>query len=238
MNPAQTWLRFLVVLGVALILLSLLVLPWIRFPDPVLWSERLSTFLSDPQIQNALDNTPMLREWLGIPVQVTPGSLDQLVKSPELKPILTIAGAQRRLTGWDLWRLPQGPTIWLRISLVSILGLVGVALVWLVLSVVPAARPHLNAFSLVLAIAAAIGLCALLWHLPTIDTFGAQNDFSLLYACFLAGTGAGSGIWVAMIGLLLTAVASGLAWRTPTDSVAQLELDDRMQPQPDYISGW
>jgi hypothetical protein len=76
----------------------------------------------------------------------------------------------------------------------------------------------------VLGVAAVVLILPLLWNVPDIDTFGFRSDLGIGVVCWLAGSRPGTGIYVAMLGLLIVACAAAMG--SLVEPVAQQAQQD------------
>jgi hypothetical protein len=193
------------ILGAICVTLSLFLLPWVSSLSPEAANAQIDHMLSDARFRVLLDNSqiPELQQLR------TVEDIYQLFKTPSLQQLLALLRDHPHLTAWDLWR--NAPRLdaglrWLLLMtlLFSLAAVVGILVAW--------GNQRGNegkTMAMICGGATALSLISLLWYVPTIDTFGLTSDFGVTCLCWLFGSHAGSGIWVAILGLgLLTASAA------------------------------
>jgi len=183
----------MVAIGAVAILGSVFFAPWIHFIHRDASLTRIVQGVSDPLIQNSIK------------------ALNRLVTLPASPPIRNLADTRKNLTGWALWRAaPVMPGLlrW-SIALAAVLACAGLA--WAALAWFGAAGGEwLTWVSLAYAMMAGVLFLALVGHVPTLETFGVQDDFGVVWACLLTSTQMGPGIWLALFGLVMIAIGGGM----------------------------
>lgn len=202
--------RVVIALGVVCVLASLLLLPWITFLDAGQADRRLVELLTDPNLQSVIEKMPpQMREQIGLHWPPSSADIRATFRAPDLQGLIDVTRQQHRLSGWYLWRSDLQASRLLRLGLV-LAGVAGLlAAIWLAVSGISSAEQVVRIGALAIAIGSSIALLLLLWQIPSIDTFGLRDKLGVLLICTLAGSRAGPGIWVALIGLLF--LAGGLA---------------------------
>lgn len=202
--------RVVIALGAVCVLASLLLLPWITFLDAGQADRRLVELLTDPHLQSVIEKMPpQMREQLGLHWPPSSADIRATFRAPDLQGLIDVTRQQHWLSGWNLWRSDLQASRLLRLGLV-LAGVAGLlAAIWMVVSGISSAGQVVRTGALTIAIGSSIALLLLLWQIPSIDTFGLRDKLGVLLICALAGSRAGPGIWVALIGLLL--LAGGLA---------------------------
>lgn len=206
--PTRLW-RFLRIGGALSILLSVLVLPWVGFADPVVVDRQVEQFLSNMRIQDVLDRAPPLRRLLGIQRLQTTADLGQLFTSPALQETFALARGGD-ISGWVLIRGAPRMNNYLRFALILSVLLAAVSGFLSMLALIAGLRFLSKVGTVLCSCGAVLLFLWMLWYLPAIDTFGMRGDFGLALVCLLVGSRTGFGAWLALVGLLAVALGGGV----------------------------
>lgn len=209
------WARkVLPLVGTVIVLVSFLVLPWLRFGD---WTENLRWIDEGTGLQEIVDVAPDLLTWAGCESALSVSScLAEGFDRAGLGWLRERAEQGAYLTGLSLILSPPPSSLWLRVTLFLVLAAGILALVWS-LNSLGALMPGIHT---VLVIAGAVStLMALLFLIgqsPVIDNLGVRGNFQLNLLLLLGGARPGAGVWGAMLGLALIGLGAlaeaGMGW--------------------------
>jgi hypothetical protein len=222
----NTFAKAAIALGSLCVLVSLLLLPWITFLDPQTADQRLAELLADPRVQSVIDKMPaQMRAQVGLQWPPSSADIRTAFRAPELQGLIDATRQQRWLSGWTLWRSDLQASRLLRLSLLSA-GVVAIlAVIWLAVSGISSAGRAVRISAMAIAVGSGITLLLLLWQVPSVDTFGLRDNLGVLLICTLAGSRAGPGIWVALVGLVLLTAGFSIASVLVKDEEAIGETD-------------
>ena len=195
-EPPPAWQRkVLPLVGAALVLLSFLVLPWVRFVPP---PDRLEV----AGWQQIVGTASGFLQYLGLPTPPTQWpELGQALSRPELSWLQEQIGTDVAWTGLDLVTKVAPMTIVLRVTLWLLLAVGVVTFVWSLISLAELGLEINKLMTTLCGVAAGLALLALLWYLPSVDSFGLRDDFWLSLFLLVKGARTGIGVWCALIGL-------------------------------------
>jgi hypothetical protein len=88
--------------------------------------------------------------------------------------------------------------------------LAAVTVIWVAFTLVSRLGRVSRTGTLFYSVGALLVFLLVLWYVPTVDTFGLRDDFGVALVCLLTGSHTGSGIWMALLGLLMIVVAGGI----------------------------
>jgi len=203
-------LKIITVAGAGVIIVSIFLLPWVNFLDAKASDQQIAQFLSDARIRDLLEQVPQLRQLLGIQRLATLEDVRHLFTNPELQKVFTLAPERQRLSGWALWHEVPRVNVFLRWSLLLAMILAAATVIWALFTLISRLGRVSRIGTLLYSVGALLVFLLVLWYVPTVDTFGLRDDFGLALVCLLTGSRTGSGIWVALLGLLMIAVAGGI----------------------------
>lgn len=209
------WARkALPLVGTVIVLVSFLVLPWLRFGN---WSENLRWIDEGTGLQGVVDVAPDLLTWVGCE---SASSVSRcLVKGFDragLSWLRERAEQGAYLTGLSLILCPPPNSLWLRVSLLLVLGAGILALVWS-LNSLGGLVPEIHTILVIVgAVSALIALLVLAGQSPVVDNLGVRSNFQLNLLLLLGGARPGVGVWGAMLGLMLIGLGAlaeaGMGW--------------------------
>jgi len=210
------WVRkVLPLVGTAIVLISFLVLPWLRFGD---WIENLRWIDEGTGLQKIVDVAPDLLTWVGCESSSSSAS-SCLVESFDRSGLSWLRERAERgayLTGLSLILSPPPSSLWLRVTLSLVLAAGIFALAWNLSSLgTPMPRKH-TALAMAAGVSALMAFLFLIRQSPVVDNLGVRSDFQLNLLLFLGGARPGVGVWGAMLGLMLIGLGAlaeaGMGW--------------------------
>jgi len=200
--------------GVVIVLISFLVLPWLRFGN---WSENLRWIDEGTGLQEVVDVVPDLLTWAGCEsVSSVSSCLVEDFDRAGLSWLQKRAEQGAYLTGLSLILSPPPSSLWLRVSLFLVVGAGILALVWS-LNSLGGLVPRIHTVLVIVGVVSAlIALLVLAGQLPVVDNLGVRSDFQLNLLLLLSGARAGAGVWGAMLGQALIGLGAlaeaGMGW--------------------------
>lgn len=193
-------------LGSIGLLATFLWMPWIVFLDAQMAQEQARAFLSNTQIRVLFEQAPQLQQWLGIAKLENLQDVRKLFSDSEIRALFDLGTTRSGLTGLDLaLGVPRLEPV-LRILLVFVPIISIAILLWACLSTFARQLSFVRLSSLACGGAAFLLFASLIMFVPSLYTFGEQDDFQLSFVCMLLGTQMGIGLWLALLALFAIGV--------------------------------
>lgn len=192
--------KLVALVGSLILLVAFLWSPWIVFLDARMTERQVREFLSNTQIRALFEQAPQLEQWLGIAKMEDLQDVQDLFSDAEIRTLFDFTRGRTGLTGLDLVTHVPRVNPLLYGVLIALPITCGITIGWLLLTLFirsfSIARP-----SLVLACGAFLLVASLITFVPSIYTFGEQDDFQMAFVCMLLGTQTGIGLWLALVAL-------------------------------------
>lgn len=219
-------IRHITLVGAAFLLIGLFLLPWVVFTTDTEYRQQIERALNgtnpnDIGLRDVLLSSPQRAQAVGlrVPEPGQPIQVEHLLAAPDLQQLAQLAQTRHGLSGWQLRGEPLvEPMLGLLLLLLLASALLALA-VWAGAMVgMPVRVP-----SVALVLLSGALLLLLLSYLPTVDTLGRRDHFGLALVCWLegSGTGAGIGVTLAGLGLVLGGALLELALSRPMPSAPE-----------------
>lgn len=199
-SPQTAWTT-LTLWGVGLTAGALFLLPWLSFRGADYFDAQANQVVQHSLFRTMEQHAPSLRPvWLS-------ATSDVAAPAAPSGDLASLVRTRIHLTGFEVVRLvPQASSV-LKTAL-GLLGLLaGVALLGWAAAQGGFDTPLAQGALVVQSLGAGMTFFVLLWYVPVIDSLGIRDDFTARTLFFLAGAQTGPGIWAALLGVLLLAIA-------------------------------
>ena len=193
----------------ALGVLFSLALPWVWFADVQTAPIQIADLLANQMIQDVLTRYPDLPQALGVTL---PDKLDehvtvaQLFSEPTARKLATLAQQHQSLSGWSIWfEVPKiGEVLWFALLLSSLTALASL------MCILAQGISGMNTIPVLIwqgcSGGTLLAMFVLISQIPALHTFGIQNDLSIALICAMNDSRMGSGVWLALVSLLLVTI--------------------------------